>query len=319
MPDRPRLTPEVADSRRAIRELLESLGINNQRLLIGLSGGADSLSLTAAIGFEAEKLSIEPIAIIINHSLQSNSAEVAENAKKTAEGLGVKAVIKKVTVGKQGGMENAARDARYEAFENALTEFDADYLVLGHNQNDQAESVLLGLMRGSGPRSIAGMQQVSGNYLRPFLQLSRASLRQACADQGIEFWDDPQNEDSKFARVEIRKILAQLEASGSSGVVSGLARTADQMREAEEIIQPIVENHIEQLGNPKVVSVEYLQFVDNSLRRRIIHKLGQLNGVELSRVHVLEIEKLVTNWHGQGPLSVPGITVERVGNNLHLD
>ena len=319
MPDRPRLTPEVADSRRAIRELLESLGINNQRLLIGLSGGADSLSLTAAIGFEAEKLSIEPIAIIIDHSLQSNSAEVAENAKKTAEGLGVKAVIKKVTVGKQGGMENAARDARYEAFENALTEFDADYLVLGHNQNDQAESVLLGLMRGSGPRSIAGMQQVSGNYLRPFLQLSRASLRQACADQGIEFWDDPQNEDSKFARVEIRKILAQLEASGSSGVVAGLARTADQMREAEEIIQPIVENHIEQLGNPKVVSVEYLQFVDNSLRRRIIHKLGQLNGVELSRVHVLEIEKLVTNWHGQGPLSVPGITVERVGNNLHLD
>ena len=319
MPDRPRLTPAVADSRRAIRELLESLGINNQRLLIGLSGGADSLSLTAAIGFEAEKLGIEPIAIIIDHSLQSDSAEVAENAKKTAEGLGVKAVIKKVTVGKKGGMENAARDARYEAFENALTEFDAHYLVLGHNQNDQAESVLLGLMRGSGPRSIAGMQQVSGNYLRPFLQLSRASLRQACADQGIEFWDDPQNEDSKFARVEIRKILAQLEASGSSGVVAGLARTADQMREAEEIIQPIVENHIEQLGNLKVVSVEYLQFLDNALRRRIIHKLGQVNGVEFSRVHVLEIEKLVTNWHGQGPLSVPGITVERVGNNLHLD
>ena len=319
MPDRRRLTPEVADTRRVLRELLESQGIKNQRLLIGLSGGADSLSLTAAVGFEAEKLGIEPIAIIIDHGLQPNSAQVAENAKATAESLGVKAAIKKVEVGNQGGLENAARDARYEAFDEAMNEFDASFVLLGHNQNDQAESVLLGLMRGSGPKSIAGMKPVSGSYLRPFLQLSRDSLRQACADQEIEFWDDPQNQDSKFARVEIRKILGQLEASGSSGVIAGLARTADQMREAEEIIQPIVDTHIEQLGNPKVVSIEYLQFLDTALRRRIIHKLGQLNGVEFSRVHVLEIEKLVTNWHGQGPLSVPGITVERVGNNLHLD
>jgi tRNA(Ile)-lysidine synthase len=319
LPERPRLTPPVADSRRLVREIIESLGLENHKVLVGFSGGADSLALLSAISFEASKYSLEPIALIIDHGLQDNSEQVAANAKQTAEGLGVQAHVKKVSVGSEGGLENAARDARYEAFTEAMAEFGAEYVFLGHNLNDQAESVLLGLMRGSGPRAIAGMSQVSDWVLRPLLSMTRDELRQACSDQGLEFWDDPHNSDSKFSRVQIRKILADLQASGSGGVVQSLARTAMQMQEAEQIINPLIDSLVEKIENKKIVPVNFLEVLNEPYRRRVIHKLGQLNGSELGRVHVLEVEKLVTNWHGQKPLNLPGITVSRVENHLHFD
>ena len=286
---------------------------------MGFSGGADSLALLSAISFEASKYSLKPIALIIDHGLQDNSEQVAANARQTAEGLGVKAHVKKVLVGSEGGLENAARDARYEAFREAMAEFGVEYVFLGHNLNDQAESVLLGLMRGSGPRAIAGMSQVSDWVLRPLLSMTRDELRQACSDQGLEFWDDPHNTDSKFSRVQIRKILADLEASGSGGVVQSLARTAMQMQEAEQIINPLIDSLLEKIENKKIVPVKFLEELSEPYRRRVIHKLGQLNGSELGRVHVLEVEKLVTNWHGQKPVNLPGITVSRVENHLHFD
>lgn len=319
MPDRPRLTPAVADSRRLVREMLEREGISNQTVLVGFSGGADSLALLAAVAFEAKKFSITPIAIIIDHGLQVDSGKVAEAARETSEALGVKAVVKKVQVGSEGGVENAAREARYQAFEKALKELNANYLLVGHNLDDQAESVLLGLMRGSGPKSIAGMSEVSDWLLRPFLSMPKEQLREACQDQGLEFWDDPQNDDPKFARVEIRKLLQSLESSGSGGVISSLARTAQQMQEAERIIAPVIERLISEIENRQSVSIDFLQKMSEAERRRVIHRLAQLNGSELARVHVLEIEKLVTNWHGQKPLNLPGITVSRVGNHLHFD
>lgn len=319
MPDRPRLTPAVADSRRQLRELFAGQAIANDTVLVGFSGGADSLALLAAVAFEAKKFSIEPIAVIIDHGLQENSQSVALNAKLTAESLGVKAIIRKVSVGTEGGLENAAREARYQAFSEVKEELNASYLLLGHNLNDQAESVLLGLMRGSGPRSIAGMQEVTDWILRPFLTISGEQLRQACEDQGLEFWDDPHNDDPRFARVEIRKILNELEASGSAGVIESLARTAEQMQEAEAIIQPLIEGLVSEIEDKSSVEIEFLEKLDTAYRRRVIHRLAVLNSAELARVHVLEIEKLVTNWHGQKPLNLPGITVSRVGTHLHFD
>lgn len=319
MPDRPRLTPAVADSRRQLRELFAGQAIANDTVLVGFSGGADSLALLAAVAFEAKKFSIEPIAVIIDHGLQESSQSVALNAKLTAESLGVKAIIRKVSVGTEGGLENAAREARYQAFSEVREELNASYLLLGHNLNDQAESVLLGLMRGSGPRSIAGMQEVTDWILRPFLTISGEQLRQACEDQGLEFWDDPHNDDPRFARVEIRKILNELEASGSAGVIESLARTAEQMQEAEAIIQPLIEGLVSGIEDKSSVEIEFLEKLDTAYRRRVIHRLAVLNSAELARVHVLEIEKLVTNWHGQKPLNLPGITVSRVGTHLHFD
>lgn len=319
MPDRPRLTPAVADSRRQLRELFAGQAIANDTVLVGFSGGADSLALLAAVAFEAKKFSIEPIAVIIDHGLQESSKSVALNAKLTAESLGVKAIIRKVSVGTEGGLENAAREARYQAFSEVREELNASYLLLGHNLNDQAESVLLGLMRGSGPRSIAGMQEVTDWILRPFLTISGEQLRQACEDQGLEFWDDPHNDDPRFARVEIRKILNELEASGSAGVIESLARTAEQMQEAEAIIQPLIEGLVSGIEDKSSVEIEFLEKLDTAYRRRVIHRLAVLNSAELARVHVLEIEKLVTNWHGQKPLNLPGITVSRVGTHLHFD
>jgi tRNA(Ile)-lysidine synthase len=319
LPERPRLTPAVADSRRRVRELFEDQAISNKTVLIGFSGGADSLALLAAVTFEAKKFSIKPVAVIVDHGLQENSEAVASNAAATAESLGVKALIKKVSVGTEGGLENAAREARYQAFLDVRQEYNASYLLLGHNLNDQAESVLLGLMRGSGPKSIAGMQEVTDWILRPFLTIPGEQLRQACEDQGLDFWDDPHNDDPRFARVEIRKILNELEASGSAGVIESLSRTAEQMQEAEAIIQPLIEELVSELEDKTLVPVEFLEKLDTAYRRRVIHRVAVLNSVELARVHVLEIEKLVTNWHGQKPLNLPGITVSRVGTHLHFD
>ena len=319
---RPRLTPAIADVRRAVRDALPAEGT----VLVALSGGPDSLALAAATAFEAPRAGLAAGAIVIDHGLQNGSDAVAERAASAARALGLAPVdVVRVEVVETGdGPESAARTARYAALDAAAREHDATAILLGHTLDDQAESVLLGLARGAGAASLQGMAAQSGLYRRPLLAIRRATTLAACADAGLEPWNDPHNDDPTYSRVRVRSsVMPVLESELGPGVAEALARTAEQLREdgaaldtfAEEVAEDVVE--LEEAGLS--LGVPALAANPPALRQRIIRLVVASEfHVALSRTQTLEVARLVTDWGGQGPIDLPGLTAERRGGRIHL-
>lgn len=320
---RPRLTPARADARRAVRAVLETLPPDSLSL-VALSGGADSLALAAATAFEAPRLGQRAGAVIVDHGLQAGSAEVAERAAAQARGLGLDPVeVVRVEVREYGeGPEAAAREARYQALREARTQHGAVLVLLGHTLDDQAETVLLGLARGSGAASLAGMPARTDEFARPFLALRHETTRAACRDAGLDWWDDPHNLDDRYLRVRVReRILPLLEAELGPGVAEALVRTAEQFREDDDAFAAQIDEFIEEVVEPAeagiAVSVAVLAANPAALRQRLIRHVVQSEfGVSLSRAHTLEVARLITDWHGQGPLQLPGCIVRRDASRL---
>lgn len=321
---------------------------------MALSGGTDSLALAAAVAFEAPRAGIRAGAVVVDHGLQAGSADVAASATLQAEQLGLApVVVRRVVVGTAGGPEAAARAARYGAFAEVARELGASAVLLGHTLDDQAETVLLGLARGSGTRSIAGMAVRASSpghgsevrhsdpqlddegafgvphaaavpVLRPMLGITRAATRQACADAGLTPWDDPHNLDPAYARVRVReRVLPVLERELGPGVAEALARTAEQTREDADALDHFAEEQIEDLAEPSEAGlslpVSALAANPPALRHRLIRLAVQAEfGRSLSRTHTLEVARLIDDWSGQGELHLPGVRVERRGARIHF-
>ena len=320
-PRRPRLTPPIADARRAVRHGLAAVALAPGSLvLVGLSGGADSLALAAATAFEAPRAGLRAGAVTVDHGLQPDSAGVAARAAEQASALGlVPVLVERVAVVARGsGPEGDARAARYAAFDRALRESGAVRILLAHTLDDQAETVLLGLARGSGPTSLHGMRLDAGPLLRPFLVLRRQTTRAFCVDSGLEPWEDPHNEDSSYTRVRVRReTLPMLERDLGPGVAEALARTAEQLREDNEALDGLALEWARELVSQTedgavALDVRGLAADPAALRQRIIRLVVSAEfGVSLSRAHTLAVAELITDWHGQGPLSLPGVRVVR--------
>lgn len=317
---RPRLTPPIADARRAVREAFASAALAPGALvLVGLSGGADSLALAAATAFESSRSGIRAGAVVVDHGLQCDSAAVADRAAAQARGLGLDPVlVERVDVAAAGGPEGAARTARHAAFDRARRATGAERILLGHTLDDQAETVLLGLARGSGPSSLQGMRPDTGVLLRPFLALRRSTTRRFCADSGLEHWDDPHNDDPTFTRVRVRsEVLPALERELGPGVAEALSRTAEQLREDADALDGLALEWAEELVSQAddgavALDIRGLAADPPALRQRIIRLIVSSEfGVSLSRTHTLAVAALITDWHGQGPLSLPGVRVVR--------
>lgn len=323
MTRRNRLTPSVADIRRAVRESFERHGVESgDQVLVACSGGPDSVALAAGLAFEGSKLELKLGAVIVDHGIQEVTAKVSLDTKQLLENLGFGHVeIVRVSVGDEGGMEAAARSARYEAIDELAAALDAKYILLGHTRDDQAETVLLGLARGAGSRSLSGMAELTGRYLRPLLSISRDTTVQACADAELPVWNDPHNHEERFARVRVREqVLPVLEENLGPGIAEALARTADQLREDSDLLDLQAETAYQQViktGPTSLISsVAALAELAPAIRFRVIRLAGTTLGGHFHRSHVLEIDRLVTNWHGQKPLAVPSVRVERTGENI---
>lgn len=201
-------------------------------ILVGLSGGPDSLALASLLAHFKQRGDLAVGAIIVDHQLQAGSAQVAAQAAQTARRLGLDPVlVETVEVTAQGGPEHAARTARYAAYCKAAQQTGAQAIALGHTLNDQAETVLLGLVRGSGTRSLAGMPadrtQDGVRYLRPLLNIRRQQILEICADAGLTPWQDPSNQDQTLTRARIRhRILPFLQEELGGDPALSLARTA---------------------------------------------------------------------------------------------
>jgi tRNA(Ile)-lysidine synthase len=281
-------------------------------VLVACSGGADSMALASALAFEAPKLGMRAGAVTIDHGLQAGSTARALEVADRLRELGLDPVeTVSVTVGRHGGPEAAARDARYAALDAAAERSGAVAVLLGHTRDDQAETVLLGLARGSGTRSLSGMPAVNGRYRRPFLQLDRDTTRRACLVQGLPVWDDPHNTDPAYTRSRVRhEALPVLEKSLGKGVVEALARTAQLSRDDADALDAWATRvEAEVRAADGSLDIKPLCELPPAVRRRVLRRsaiaAGSPAGSLFAR-HVEEVDRLITGWRGQGPLHLPG-------------
>lgn len=213
------MTQTLVELRSAVRPFLEILEAGD-RVIVAVSGGADSLALAGTLLAESKDRLISCIGVTIDHQLQNGSAAQAEKVVQQLQTIGFTDIIsEKVNVDQSNGLEFGARDARYEALNRIANENKALQIYLGHTKDDQAETVLLGLARGSGARSLSGMAVVNGKLIRPFLTVTRAMTEQGCKDLGLEVWSDPHNFNSEFSRVRIRtRVLPVMEEEMGQGL-----------------------------------------------------------------------------------------------------
>lgn len=312
--------PAVAAVRSAVRRVLSDLP-DGTTALVACSGGADSLALAGAVAFEAPRLGRAAGAVTVDHGLQTGSDTRAKAVADIARGLGLDPVLtSSVRVSGGGGPEAAARHARYDALTAAVSEHAPAVVLLGHTLDDQAETVLLGLARGSGARSLAGMARRTGDYLRPLLDLDRVTVREACDLMGLRPWEDPHNHDPRFARSRVRhEALPALERALGPGIAAALARTATMLRADADTLDGLSDElyaESRELGADTEegecvggLSVERMERADSSLRTRVLRRAALDAGCPASALtarHVRELDRLVTEWRGQAHIDLPG-------------
>ena len=318
--------PHLVAGRRAVRSVLGPLP-DGAVVVVGCSGGVDSLALAACVAQEttgplaARGLVVR--AVVVDHGMQAGSAAVASDAAAECERLGLATRVVRVEVGGQGGPEAAARAARYAALEAAV---DAEVaaagapggvVLVGHTRDDQAETVLLGLARGAGARSLGGMRRERGRVRRPFLGLTRADTEGVCTELGLEVWDDPTNvptvDGAGPRRSRVRhQVLPVLEDVLGPGVTAALARSAEQLREDDDALTGLAEALLASAGggaSDEGYDVATLAGAPAAVRRRALRaaavRAGSLAG-SLTRTHVLALDALVVAWAGQGAVPLPG-------------
>ena len=311
------LHPSVAAVRHAVRRGLADLD-PGARLVVACSGGADSLALASATVFEGRDQGWYVVGATVDHGLQEDSDARADAVVAQLATLGVDETVgARARVEAPGlGPEAAARAARYAVLEQIRESFDADVVLLGHTRDDQAETVLLGLARGSGGRALAGMRRSFEAYRRPLLDVSHTDTVTACQVEGLRVWEDPHNDDPSFTRVRVRRrVLPVLEDELGPGVTEALARTADQLRPDMELLDGYAERALVEVGASREglpvegLPVEALTALESPIRTRVLCLAAVAAGApsgELFHQHVVAVDALLTDWHGQKWVDLPG-------------
>ena len=312
----------LLELRNAVRPFLENLTAGDCAL-VAVSGGTDSLALALALSKEAPELAVTLIAVTIDHQLQSGSGEQAKKVQVQLKAMGYQEVIiEQVSVVEKSGLEADARTARYAALDAIANAYGATQVFLGHTRDDQAETVLLGLARGSGTRSLSGMATINGKYARPFLQLTREQTVAACQEAELQPWSDPHNVNAIFSRIRVRNnVMPILEEEIGPGIAAALARSAAILRDDADALDEMAQAVISRVDLSDIdcaALAELPRAIRSRILRAAIYAAGAPSG-SLSADHLAAVEALITSWHGQGEVSLPGgVKVARISGRLSL-
>ena len=308
--------------RSAVRSALKDCAAGDL-ILVAVSGGADSLALAYALSLEAPKMAVRIEGVSVDHQLQSQSSVQAEKVVAALLKMGIeKTHVVKVDVEITDGLEASARRARYAALDACAEKTGAVFIFLGHTRDDQSESVLLGLTRGSGARSLSAMAARNGRYIRPLLSITREETMGACAEAQLDPWDDPHNADKTFTRVRVRHdVIPHLEKNLGPGISAALARTASLLRDDADALDQLAEAEFVS-HQPLSLDISRLEKLPKAIRTRVlrmaIYAAGAPSG-SISADHIAPIEALITDWSGQGPSDLPGgVRVSRISGRLSL-
>lgn len=318
-----RLDPAVFAIRRAVEPATRTDLLPGAPIVVACSGGADSLALLAATVAVAQR---PVIAVTVDHGLQTGSAELAQHVVGQMASLGATETVSvRVQVDPGGkGPEAAAREARYAVLAEVAARFDSGAVLLGHTFDDQAETVLLGLTRGSGARSISGMREGFDVYRRPLLTITRAQTEAACAADGIEWWEDPHNADPSYTRARIRNtVLPMLERELGAGVAAALVRTADQVRADGHALDSLAELQMAEYDAEEGFQVRRIETLPMAVRTRVLRLAALAAGCppgELFAVHIDALEEQVWNrTHLPKTIQLPGhVSAIRTGDALRF-
>lgn len=325
----PPLDPAVATVRLAVRRA--PLPPPGALVLVACSGGPDSMALASAAAFALPRRGLRVGLVTVDHQLQEGSAERAQGVARwaTSRGLDPVQVCTVDTRGRTGGPEAAARDARYEALIAAAHDHGAAAVLLGHTREDQAETVLLALVRGAGPRGLSGMpvqrRREGVILLRPLLDVPRAATRDACLAEDLPVWHDPHNADPAYRRTHARALLSSLVESLGPAVVGNLARTASLLAADTAVLDRLARRAARRASTPDGgLAVAALAELPEAVRSRVLHRWAAGLGASrsaLSARHVRALDALVTAWRGQGAVGLPGgiEVVRRRGVLLPVD
>lgn len=327
---RRRLDPTVGKARAMVGALLGLKTTGKNRvvenpplILVGCSGGPDSLALAAVCAFFARRGEVRVGAVVVDHQMQDGSGQVAQNTAAQLRGLGLEPVLVRTVDLKHDGVgpEAAARAARFEALEATALEVGAAHVLLGHTLDDQAESVLLGLARGSGTRSLAGMRERRGSYLRPFLGLRREETLAICDALELEPWHDPSNQDPAYLRVRVRNnVIPFLVDELGPGIAESLARSASILGHDADFLDELAaaeyEKLVERSGETADekgdlgqiwLAEDALRGLAPALRMRVLALAAvELGGVQPSLERLGAAEKLLAREGSAGPVQLAG-------------
>lgn len=272
-------TPDV------LRKRLDELSATApaaRRYVVAFSGGVDSAALLHALVAGRGAMSVPQLAVHVDHGLHPDSAHWAEHCRAFAAGLGVEFALRRVNVDTQadGGPEAAARRARYAALRSFLEA--GDWLLSAHHQDDQAETLLLNLMRGSGPTGLAGIPPLrrfaAGWLARPLLDTPRAELEAYARGHGLDFVEDPSNLDRRYDRNFLRlEVLPRLELRWPDAA-GRIRRSAELARDAAGLLRDLASEDCARLGErPDRLSVEGLLDLPPARRRNLLrYAIGDL-------------------------------------------
>ena len=313
------VSPQAQGLRHAVGECIEPGNV-----VIGCSGGPDSLALAAAAAWAVPRAPGQLTAVIVDHELQEDSAQVAEQAARACQAVGIEDVeIKRVQVGTEGGPEAAARDARRAALLEVAQRRSATQILLAHTRDDQAETVMLRAARGSGARALAAMRACDPPWHRPFLATPREVVHEVAREifepLGFPPWDDPHNHDRRFARVRVRQALTQLESDLGPGLAANLARSAHLLGDDADALESWAAGAFERLVQPEEggcsAELAALGELPRAVRTRVLRLMhssiaGEADELDFDQVQ--QVEAMVSLWKGQGPARLPGWVTARV-------
>jgi tRNA(Ile)-lysidine synthase len=292
------MASETALVRAAVKLWIERLGPG----LFGVacSGGADSIALADATIAEAGANHV--VVLTIDHGLSRGSAKIAEHVAAWARGRGAGAVVRTVKVERRASIEAAARDARYRALDALVDELGLVWVLTGHTARDQAETVLMRIVRGTGPAGLAGIPTIRGHFVRPLLELPRAVIDAYVAEHELPTWDDPMNADESLARVRFRKRLMPLLRDENPALDDALSRLASSAGEWMAVIDELAEPF-----ESFPIDCNALGLQPGAVRKRAISNALEIAGLTYDAVHLDQIDELVrAASRGEVAIDVPG-------------
>lgn len=296
----PRKSPHFMSCRNSIRAAIVDKGIDN--VVIGISGGADSLAMTAACLAEGVKVH----AVSINHNLQEGSYGVSVNAIRQAMSMGATGEIVNVHVPSGGSMEANARNVRYDAIRTVAN---GRKILIGHTMDDNAETFILGAMRAN----LTGLNSYNDDIVRPLLNVRRKDTLKACEELGLDYWSDPQNEDTKYRRVAVRKqILPMISDVNNGDAIPSIAITAHNAQEDNDLLNSMAMTMATDDCNS-------LYHMHPAIRRRIIVNMIHDKGISPSVDMINRINDLVIRWNGQKPFAVNNMMVYRKNGKIVIE
>lgn len=287
----------------------------NDTIVIGVSGGPDSMCLLHILNLLKEELEFKIVVAHINHMIREEAEEETRYVQEYCEKIGVQCFIKRIDVIKKAeaeksGTEEAGRKARYDFFEEVLDKVNGNKIAIAHNSNDNAETVLMNIFRGSGTSGLKGIEPIRDNkFIRPLIECERNEIEKYCEDNKLEPKIDKSNFENIYTRNKIRNILIPtIQKEFNTNIIESLNKLSSLAREEEEFVQKYIEELVqnelleqdENLGNSTssksiVINLKRFNELDGFVKSKVIlYAIKQIQGSTqgIEKIHVDDIIKL---------------------------